>query len=214
VGLQRLEITMTAIFLSASIPEQDEPGIPEADPLLIHAAIRAFLALVLGRRHIVWGGHPSITPMVHAACTDLGLEYLDCVTLYQSLYFKDIFPVDNEHFDDVVLVSEESDLQSSLQALREEMFEQNDFEAAVFIGGKRGVEDEYVLLNNIQPSTVLVPLHAPGGVAAELALRSGYQPDADEYATDFTSYLIEKLGVTPSELRNTISNKKKPGARP
>lgn len=205
---------MSAIFLSASIPEPDEPGIPEADPLLIHAAIRSFLALVLGRRHIVWGGHPSITPMVHAACADLGLEYFDCVTLYQSLYFKDIFPADNEKFDNVVLIPEEPDLQSSLRALREAMFQQNDFEGAVFVGGKRGVEDEYVLLKNIQPDTLFVPIHAPGGVAAELALRSGYQPDADEYATDFTSYLIEKLGVSPSEPRNIISNKKRPGARP
>lgn len=205
---------MSAIFLSASVPDPEESGIPESNPLLIHAAIRAFLALVLGRRHIVWGGHPSITPMVHAACKDLGLEYLDCVTLYQSLHFKDIFPTYNEHFDNVILVPEEADLQSSLRALREAMFNQNNLEAAVFIGGKRGVEDEYVLLHNIQPDTLLVPIHAPGGVAAELALSSGYQPDADEYPTDFTSYLIEKLGVATSEPRNIASIKKNPGPKP
>jgi len=205
---------MNPIFLSASIPEQGEPGVPEADPLLIHAAIRAFLALVLGRRHIVWGGHPSITPMVHAACSDLGLEYLDCVTLYQSLFFKDVFPADNEHFDNIVYIPEGADLETSLNALRQAIFIENDFDGAVFIGGKKGVEDEYILLQNLQPHAVLVPIHAPGGTASDLALRAGYQPDADEYATDFTSLLIERLGVTPSEPRTIVSNKKRHGAKP
>lgn len=205
---------MNSIFLSASIPDDDEPGIPEVDPLLVHAAIRAFLALTLGRRHIVWGGHPSITPMVHAACLDLGLEYTECVTLYQSLFFKDVFPEDNEHFENIVYVPEEIDFDTSVHALRKTMFEKNDFHAAIFIGGKKGVEDEFNLLHTLQPHAVLIPLHAPGGAAADVALRAGYQPEADEYPTDFTSHLIEKLQVTPSEPRDLPSKKKRPVSKP
>ncbi len=66
-------MAMGAIFLSASVPV---PGrgtyYQSADPFLIQFAVRELITAALGRRLIVWGGHPAITPMVWAACEDLG----------------------------------------------------------------------------------------------------------------------------------------------
>ena len=84
---------MTAIFLSSSIPVGGRRNFYEtADPFLIQSAVREFVTLVLGRRMIVWGGHPAITPMVWAVCEDLGVDFANAVVLYQSGYFADIFP--------------------------------------------------------------------------------------------------------------------------
>lgn len=200
---------MKSIFLSASLPDPASKNHFPVDPLLIHAAVRSFLALVLGRRHIVWGGHPSITPMVRAACSDLGLKYLDCVTLYQSDFFKDDFPKDNDAFNNMIIVPKGADKADSLAALRNTMFKENEFESAVFIGGMGGIKDEFQLLSSLQPQSTLVPLFATGGVARQLALTHGYDPDGDPNPTDFTRQLVEKLNVHPSEPRTTAARANK-----
>ena len=123
---------MDAIFLSASIPKPGREYHGTADPLLIHAAIRALLLLVLGRRHIVWGGHPSITPLVSAACDGLGVHYADAVTLYQSRFFQNDFPAENSRFGNMVLVDAEADMTASLQALRTRMFADHTLKAGRF----------------------------------------------------------------------------------
>ena len=192
---------MESIFLSASIPKPGRPGYGTADPLLIHSAIRSFLTLALGRRHIVWGGHPSITPMVVAACENFGLEYFDCVSLYQSRFYEKNFPPDNDQFDNLTLISAGADEADSLKRLRHAMFADNQFISAVFIGGMEGVEDEFNLLQAKQPQTKLLPVFSPGGMAAELAVHNGYKPDADEFSTDFTGLFISQLDIDPSEPR-------------
>lgn len=84
---------MSTIFLSASVPVVGRGNYFEsADPFLIQMAVRELLTLALGRRRIVWGGHPAITPMVWAVCEDLGVPYSNAVVLYQSRFFEEIFP--------------------------------------------------------------------------------------------------------------------------
>jgi hypothetical protein len=205
MGLQRLELIVKSIFLSASISDPTDKKAVPADPLMIHAAVRSFLALVLGRRRIVWGGHPSITPMVRAACSNLSLDYLDCVTLYQSEFFLEKFPRDNDVFRDIIIVPKGVDKKASLKAMRTAMFKENEFESAVFIGGMAGITDEYQLLHTLQPDSTLVPLFGTGGVASQLALKQGYDPRADPNPTDFTRQLVERLNVYPSESRNTAA---------
>lgn len=192
---------MKAIFLSASIPALGREYYGTANPLLIHAAVRAFLALVLGRRHLVWGGHPSITPMVSAACESLGLQYFDAVTLYQSRAFAKDFPNENDHFDNVVLTPEGVDRDSSLLTLRKTMLASHEFDGAVFIGGMNGVIDEHGLFTQMHPRSPVLAVHKPGAAAADLALKLGYDPKADPMPTDFTKMYIDHLGISPSEPR-------------
>ena len=84
---------MNAIFLSASVPVIGRGTyFQTADPFLIQLAVRELMTLALGRRRIIWGGHPAITPMVWAVCEDLGVNYSDAVVLYQSRFFEELFP--------------------------------------------------------------------------------------------------------------------------
>jgi hypothetical protein len=192
---------MDAIFLSASIPQPGRQFYGTADPLLIHHAVRAFLTLSLGRRRIVWGGHPSITPMVQAACQSLGVNYATAVTLYQSEQFRGQFPVENNDFPEVVYTPKEADLPSSLRVMREQMLGRDDLKAAVFIGGMEGILEEYDIFVKAHPDAAIVPVPRPGGASREVAVRLGYNESADPFPTDFTRIFIEKLGVLPSEPR-------------
>jgi len=192
---------MDEIFLSASIPQPGRQYYGTADPLLIHFAVRAFLTLTLGRRRVVWGGHPSITPMVLAACQGLGVAYSHAVTLYQSEFFRGRYPTENGDFPDVVFTQAQADLPSSLRVMREEMLGRKKLTAAVFIGGMEGILDEYDIFTKANPSAHVVAVPRPGGASRDVALRQGYDEQLDQFPTDFTRLFIEQLGVLPSEPR-------------
>ena len=59
-----------AIFLSAGVPDPKRG--PEyaatADTVAICAAVSALVHVALGRRLLVWGGQPAITPMIWVIC--------------------------------------------------------------------------------------------------------------------------------------------------
>ena len=82
VGHRLMVTTMSAVFLSASVPYGSRAEqFPKADPYLIQVTVRALVVTCLGRRRIVWGGHPAITPMVWAAADDLEVQYPSVVHL-------------------------------------------------------------------------------------------------------------------------------------
>lgn len=192
---------MDAIFLSASIPKPGRQFYGTADPLLIHHAIRAFLALSLGRRRIVWGGHPSITPMVHAACRGFSVSYTHAVTLYQSEEYRGQFPVENDDFPDIVYTPATADHPTNLRVMREQMLARADLSAAVFIGGMEGILEEYDIFTKFHPDARVVAVPRPGGASRQVALQRGYDESADPFPTDFTRLFIDQLGVLPSDPR-------------
>src|SRR6267142_4273292 len=113
---------MNAVFLSASVPVIGRGNFYEiADPFLIQSAVREFVTVALGRRRVVWGGHPAITPMVWAVCEDLGVKYSDAVILYQSRFFEEDFPAENAHFKNVEYIESSGDRETSLLAMRNTM---------------------------------------------------------------------------------------------
>lgn len=195
---------METIFLSASIPKPGREYYGTADPLLIHAAVRAFAVLALGRCHIVWGGHPSITPMISAACDGLGVQYATAVTLYQSRFFQRNFPKENSRFGNLVLVDAEPDMAASLESLRKRMFGDFDYQAAVFIGGMNGILDEHDMFASMHPKATIVAVPRPGGAAADLAKKHGYDAATDPSPTDFMQLFIDRLSISPSQQRQTI----------
>lgn len=166
---------MSAIFLSASVPVVGRGTYHEtADPFLIQCAVRELIIAVIRDRQIVWGGHPAITPMVRAICQDMNVDYQDSVILYQSRFFEDYFPADNEHFDNVILVDKApGDRAASLLKMREAMLSRSDLEAAVFIGGMDGVGDEYEIFVRFHPHAKVLPVPSTGGAARQLAERMG-----------------------------------------
>lgn len=194
---------MNAIFLSASIPVPGRGNYYEsADPFLIQSAVREFVTAALGRRLIVWGGHPAVTPMVWSVCEDLGVSFAKAVVLYQSRFFEDTFPEENRRFGNVVYVDAvPADREKSLLRLREQMFSRKDFEASVFIGGMEGIHEEYDLFSRSHPASNSLVVASPGGAARELAKRIGKAAQADYHNLDFARLFHEELGISPKEPR-------------
>jgi hypothetical protein len=198
---------MSSIFLSASVPVPGRGRYYEtANPFLIQMAVRELLTLAVGRRRIVWGGHPAITPMVWSVCEDLGVRYSDAVVLYQSRFFEDFFPEENARFANVHFVDAvENDRILSLQAMRKAMLSREDLDAAVFIGGMEGILEEYELFTDLHPKSKIVPVPAPGGAALDLAARLQI-PGAELGALDFSNLFWRTLGISPLEQRQFSPN--------
>jgi len=152
------------IFLSASIPlpERDPKYIETADIIAIRDAVIALTTVVLPHHRIIWGGHPSITPLIYYVMDKLKLNIQEHVKLYQSEFFRDKFLPDNNKFDNVVFTENLGEIPSSVHRLRERMLSENEFSAAIFIGGMDGIEVEYNMFREYHPNALLLPVASTG----------------------------------------------------
>lgn len=164
---------MDAIFLSASVPVPGRGHYHEtANPFLIQCAVRELVISVIRTHRIVWGGHPSITPMIWSICEDLDVEYAKSVVLYQSRYFQDRFPEENARFGNVVYIDPvDGDREGSLAIMRETMLARSDLTAGVFVGGMEGIEAELKIFQRVHPNGRVVLVASPGGAARDVAAR-------------------------------------------
>lgn len=187
------------IFLSASIPlpERDPRYYETADVIAIRDAVIALCSTVLPNYRLIWGGHPSITPLVNYVLQKLNMEVQDHVLLYQSKFFEKFYPEDNNKFENVILtpVSEERDL--SLRTMRELMLGGKEFAAGIFIGGMEGVEDEYKMFKKFHPNAIIIPL-ASTGAAAKIIYENSINKNKrflTDYAfsSTFQEFLIDKI---------------------
>lgn len=193
------------IFLSASVP--DPKRAPEfassSNSVAITSAVRALVHVTLGRRVLVWGGHPAITPMIKVVAEEMGCDYGKWVKLYQSLYFEEQFPEDNQVFKNVIFTENiDNDLEKSLLHMRERMFKENSFKAAVFIGGMGGVIDEFKLFTKSQPYKDILPVTSTGGATLEIAQLMNGQFDSELHDNlDYVRLFHNKLGISVKENR-------------
>lgn len=193
-----------AIFLSAGVPDprRGPDYAATADSVAIGAAVSALVHITLGRRLLVWGGQPAITPMIWVVAQDIGVDYGRWVRLYQSKHFKDEFPEDNERFQNVTYTDDiEGDRQKSLLAMRERMFSEHEFKAAVFIGGMDGIIQEYELFRRFQPEAAVIPIISTGGATLEVAKRNGTLSADLANELDYVALLHRYLGVSVKEER-------------
>jgi hypothetical protein len=188
---------MSAIFLSASVPIVGRGNYYEtADPFLIQIAVREFVLAVIRDKRIVWGGHPAITPMIWTICQDLSIDYSYSVVLYQSRFFEDRYPEENQFFRNVIYVDAvDHDREASLLAMREAMMSREDLEAAVFIGGMEGVEEEYNLFKGFHPTSKVLLVPSPGGAALQLAQRIGNYNEAELNDIDFAKLFHSEFSI-------------------
>lgn len=191
------------IFLSAGVPDPKRG--PEfaatADTVAIASAVEALLYVTLGRRLLVFGGQPAITPMVWTVAEEMGVDYGAWVRLYQSREFEDDFPEETARFANVEFAPKLKDRAQSLSAMREAMFGAHVFDAAVFIGGMAGIVDEYRLLLDRQPRTKMLPIYSTGGAVLNLAALGA--PDNEPLRADmnYVRLFQEALDVSPMEHR-------------
>ncbi|AOK42026.1 hypothetical protein [Burkholderia vietnamiensis] len=188
---------MSEIFLSASVPLVGRGTYHEtANPFLIQCAVRELVISVIREHRIVWGGHPAITPMIWNICDDLGMDYAQSVTLYQSRFFEDRYPEENQRFQNVVFTEAIADDEdASLLHMREAMLSRTDLVAAVFIGGMEGVKAEYEIFMRLHPAARILPVPAPGGAALNLAQENGYFAGEDLTDIDFARLFHTHLAI-------------------
>lgn len=190
---------MMSIFLSASVPKIGRGNFYEnADPFLIQVAVRELVTTIIRYNTLVWGGHPSITPMIWTVCQDLGVLYAERVRLYQSLFFEADFPEENERFGNIIHVDRVSDdMPVSLANMRHRMLSDQSFDAGVFVGGMEGIFDEYALFEKYQPKAKRIVLTAPGGAAQQLGTRLAHSDVVISDTVDFAE-LFDQLFPPPT----------------
>ncbi len=198
---------MGAIFLSASVPTR-EPYSLDCRPQEIQAAINALAQVVLGRKKLVWGGHPAITPLLWSAAQAVGVEYTVAVELFQSKLFARVLPEENKHFANVRMIDAVGeDVEASLLDMRTTMFRSTEFEAAVFIGGMHGILDEHRLFTQYWPNAACIPIAQTGGATAQLARELNCELPDDLAPLDFVALLYRGLGIRPSQRREARLDK-------
>lgn len=190
------------IFLSASVPVPESGEYYKtADPLLIQSAVRVLAEILLGRRRIVWGGHPTITPMLMEACVHLGVSYADSVTLYQSRFFEEEYPEENAFFGNVEFTRAVScDQDASLLLMRQAMLSRPNLSAAVFIGGMEGVGAEVDMFQAYHPKAKQIFVGSTGGAALECALLRGVSEN-EVLSIDYFKLFHSQLGISANEPR-------------
>ena len=168
------------VFLSASIPiaERDPKYIESCDITAIRDAVIALASLTIKDYRLIWGGHPAITPIISRVIKMLGGIVSEHVILYQSNWFTNQFPKENNDFPKIVFTEKKDTLKSSLIEMRNKMIGDNIFKAAFFIGGMEGVEREFSLLKEKHPSCRTFPIASTGAAAKLLFER--HKSDYDE----------------------------------
>jgi hypothetical protein len=163
------------VFLSASFPsgERGERFAPY-DPAAIAAAVRALArAVLLADGRIVFGAHPTISPVILLAAGEF--EVRGAIDIYQSALFADRIPHETTRlvelgYGDMHLIDADpsGELAPSLERMRRAMLTEHPLAAGVFVGGMEGIHDEYGLLAELQPQAARLPITAPGGAARGL----------------------------------------------
>jgi len=140
--------------------------------------------------------------MIWVVAEGLGTNYGSWVKLYQSNYFKDEYPEDNQRFQNVTYTKDvDRDREKSLRLMRERMFSAFNFTAAVFIGGMGGVVEEYNLLQQLQPNARLLPIVSTGGAAVEIGTRALSVPPDLRDDLDYVAVFHRHLGISVREER-------------
>jgi len=176
---------MKTFFLSASVPlrARHEAYYQTADVVAIRESLRGLVAAVLPTSRLVFGGHPAITPMVRVGAQRMGLNVSNSVTLYQSAWFCEDFPQDNEAFEKLIVTERLQSRETSLSYMRHRMLTDQDYDAAVFIGGMNGIEEEWKLFGQHHPGVPRYPIASTGAAARILFEKNTGLPE--ELATEF-----------------------------
>jgi hypothetical protein len=158
---------LNKVFLSASIPypDRDKRFYDTADIVAIRDSVRALATVVIPKAHLIWGGHPSITPLIRFVMDRMNADLKKHITLYQSLFFEDKFPPDNFVFENIVLTEKKNTRDESLSLMRSKLINDNDFKVGIFIGGMEGVNEEYLMFKERHPNALVLPIASTGAAA-------------------------------------------------
>lgn len=179
------------IFLSAGVPTMDRPAkyYYTADVIAIRDSVIALASTVLAAKgyHLIWGGQPAITPLIALVLERYELKMENKVTLYQSYEFEKFFPKENAEVGQIIYTEKKENAEASLLLMRRKMIGENDYAAAVFIGGMEGVEKEYNMFKEFHLGVPCLPIASTGAAAKILY---------DEHPGEFDKRLLTELSYT------------------
>ena len=176
------------LFLSTSFPsgERGERFRPYDVGAIADAVTALVRAILRARGHLVFGAHPTISPLVLTIADEMDAP--PSIEMYQSRHFAEQLPEETLRLIDRGLArvhwterDPDGDRDRSLRVMREQMVTTAALTAALFVGGMEGVIDEYELIGRLQPAVPRLPLRAPGGAARRLP--SGAHP-IEEHLTE------------------------------
>lgn len=177
-GVQSNPLAGRRVLLSAAAPD---PSHSEHASHTLGPFVVVFIQTMVGLgATVVFGGHPSITPLVRQAVREAEAERMQAVELHQARYWlkRSALPVEAEDravFTEVRWHGAGDDPTADLRALREGMI--RDLDAAVFvggklttaIGGKPGILDEYESFRSSCPGKPVFVLGLAKGASEWLA---------------------------------------------
>lgn len=178
------------IFLSASIPYEGREFFGTTNDAAIAGAVIAF-ARVCAEYDIdfYFGGHPAITPLILEVGHDYSDHFKNKVHIYQSEHYRDKTPKSLEYYNDIRWTDD--DPVDHLKVMRSTMFG-NETDCAVFVGGMKGILDEYELLHEMKPDVPVFPIQSAGGASEHLYKTLGIHDELLEsmaYASVFRELL-------------------------
>jgi hypothetical protein len=176
------------IFLSASVPQPDREFFGTENAYAIKEAVISFVRVCAEKRlPFYFGGHPAITPLVWNVAKNYYGDKEPAIKIYQSRYFGDQIPKEVEHFKNVRLTDAVGGNKGqSVNRMRQVMFEENETDCAVFIGGMGGVVDEARMIREMYPNARFLPLYGTGGAAQ--AIYEEFQIDDDRLNENYAFY--------------------------
>jgi len=168
------------LFLSASIPDP-ERWKGEFDALAVTDAVVALARTFLSAGwRLATAAHPTIAPLLLYVASELPAEGPHRVITYQSRLFVDVLPTATQRFKDEGIARfewtqagpgdspEPGQWDHSLAIMRQQMLSQTEPDAAVFVGGMKGIREEHELFKAVRPGRPRYALGAPGGEARTL----------------------------------------------
>lgn len=173
-GLERQRVFLSASFPSGKRAAKFKPFDPGAIADAVTAIVRAVLA---AKGRLLFGGHPTITPLVLMVASELDAK--GSVDVFQSLWFEgqithETRSLEKAGFGEIHWIEERRTRKKSLQTMRHAMLGQDrKLVAGVFVGGMEGVLEEFELFQELQPCVPRVSFVGPGGAAAKLPLEEG-----------------------------------------
>ena len=188
------------VFLSASFPsgERGQKFEPYSAGAIADAVSAVVRAVLRNEGKLLFGGHPTITPLVLLIGCELGVK--DAVDVFQSEWFKESITEETRRLmetgvGEIHWTAKRDILLDSLALMREEMFNFGQPAGAVFVGGMEGIPDEYEMFGRRWRDVPRVPLAAPGGAAASLEIDKGLPEELVERVASRHYPLVASLIV-------------------
>lgn len=203
------------VFISASFPEAPPEYSEGPDSRDLLDAVASLARAILGADgRIVFGGHPSISPIVLDVASETVADDRDdepLVVVYQSRYFSEHPELElpeatrrfgREAWADLRFTEGMGDdREDSLRRMREAMIEETNPVAAVFVGGMDGIFEEWELFRERYPDRPVVPIGSTGGASAKLLREVGERstldvPDREPGPPRPPTEFLERLGTS------------------